>query len=257
MDDDLRQKLKDLRLSELEEKWDELIATGDAQQLSLPLFLKHIVEELHVIKQLRAQSARLSGAKIPEAWVMATYPFAKQAKLNKRKIVSLHDSLDYITKKQNILLVGPTGVGKTGIGTAFLIHAITSGHRGRFITFPELIDELNKSMAAHTEARVLRRFANIECLLIDELGYIDIEPAQVGLFFRLMSMRHRTKTTIVTTNLGFQDWGVFLKNQQLTAALLDRLTENAHVINMRNCTSIRPRAAYTDTAVSSTPAADA
>lgn len=246
MDDDLKHKLKYLRLAGLEEKWDDLIAEGDKKQLSSPRFMKLIVDTLYGIKLARAKSARLSGAKIPDPWVMATYPFGKQPKLNKRKIVSLHDSLDYMTKKQNVLLVGPTGVGKTGLGTALLIHAITAGHRGRFITFPELIDDLNKSIAAHKEDRILRAFAGFDCLLIDELGYVDIEPAQVGLFFRLMSMRHRTKTTIVTTNLGFQDWGAFLKNQQLTAALLDRLTENAHVINMRNCTSIRPKAAYAD-----------
>ena len=253
MDDDLKQKLRYLRLAGLEERWDELIAEGDRAQLSTPQFMKHLVETLYGIKLLRAKSARLSGAKIPDPWLMATYPFAKQPKINKRKIVSIHDSLDYMTKKQNILLVGPTGVGKTGLGTAFLIHAITAGHRGRFITFPELIDNLNKSIAAHNEDGILRSFAGYDCLLIDELGYIDIEPAQVGLFFRLMSMRHRTKTTIVTTNLGFQEWGAFLKNQQLTAALLDRLTENAHVINMRNCISIRPKAAYT----SDSPAAPA
>lgn len=246
MDDDIKQKLKYLRLAGLEEKWDELIAEGDREQLSPPLFLKHIVHTLYGIRLLRAKSARLSGAKIPDPWVMATFPFAKQPKLNKRKLLSLHDSLDYMTKKQNILFVGPTGAGKTGLGTALLIQAIDAGYRGRFIPFPELIGDLNKSIAAHTEDRVLRAFAGFDCLLIDELGYVDIEPAQVGLFFRLMSMRHRSKTTIITTNLGFQEWGAFLKNQQLTAALLDRLTENAHVVNMRNCPSIRPKAAYTD-----------
>jgi len=253
MDDDIKQKIKYLRLTGLDEKWDELIAESDLRQLSPPLFLKHIVDTLYGIRLQRAQTARLNGAKIPDPWIMATFPFAKQPKLNKRKVVSLHDSLDYMTKKQNILLVGPTGAGKTGLGTGFLIQAITAGHRGRFVTFPALIDELNKSIAAHSEERVLRLFAGFDCLLIDELGYVDIEPAQVGLFFRLMSMRHRSKTTIITTNLGFQEWGAFLKNQQLTAALLDRLTENAHVVNMRNCTSIRPKAAYTD---SPTPPVD-
>jgi len=246
MNEDIEQKLKYLKITGLAEKWDELVGDADEQQMSPPLFLKHIVDKLYEIRMQRARSLRLSAAKIPDLWVMATYPFAEQPKLNKRRIVTLHDSLEYMDKKQNILLIGPTGAGKTGLGTGFLIQAITAGHRGRFITFPALIDELNKSIAAHTEARVLRSFASYDCLLIDELGYVEIDPAQVGLFFRLMTMRHRSKTTIITTNLGFQEWGTFLKNQQLTAALLDRLTENAHVINMRHCKSIRPKAAYTD-----------
>lgn len=246
MDDDLKQKLKYLRLSFLEENWGNLVAEGDQRQLSGTLFLKLVIDALYESKLTRHKSARLSSAKIPDPWLMATYPFVKQPKLNKRKIITIHDSLDYMTKKQNIILVGPTGTGKTGLGTAFLIHAIAEGSRGYFITFPKLLADLYRSIAAHQEEKVLRSFAAYDCLLIDEVGYVDIEPAQVGLFFRLMSMRHRAKTTIVTTNLGFQEWGAFLKNQQLTAALLDRLTENSHVINMRNCTSIRPKSADTE-----------
>ncbi|HLE86651.1 MAG TPA: ATP-binding protein [Candidatus Brocadiaceae bacterium] len=75
--------------------------------------------------------------------------------------------------------------------------------------------------------------------LIDELGYVEIEPVQAGLFFTLMHKRHKKKATLITSNLGFQQWTSFLKNDQLTAALIDRLTENSHVINMKNCVSLR------------------
>ena len=77
--------------------------------------------------------------------------------------------------------------------------------------------------------------------LIDEIGLIEIDPVQVGLFFSLMHERHKKKTTLITSNLGFDQWGSFLKNTQLTAALVDRLTENSHVINMKNCKSLRTR----------------
>jgi len=75
--------------------------------------------------------------------------------------------------------------------------------------------------------------------LIDEVGYVEVEAAQVGLFFTLMQRRHKTKTTLLTSNLGFSEWGTFLKNPHLTAALIDRLTETSHVINMKNCRSLR------------------
>ena len=80
-----------------------------------------------------------------------------------------------------------------------------------------------------------------DALCIDELGYIDIEPVQVGLFFTLMQRRHKKKPTFITSNLGFSDWGSFLKNAHLTAALIDRLTENSHVINMKQCVSLRAK----------------
>ena len=256
MDDEIKDKLKYLGIKGLEERWDDLIKEGEGPQMSSARFLRHLVDTLFAAKQSHARSGRLLNAKMPEHWIMATYPFAKQPKLNKKRIMSLHDSLDYMTKRQNIILVGPTGTGKSGLGTAFLVQAIDAGYRGRFITFPDLLDELYKSVAAHREARVLKAFASYDCLLCDELGYVDAEPSQVGLFFRLMSMRHRTKTTIITTNLGFQEWTSFLKNQQLTASLLDRLTENSHVINMRGCVSIRPKLAGSEPVADPSPEGD-
>jgi len=245
MNDDIKRKLRYLHLNQLEENWTRILA--ESVDMSPPTLLRHVVNVLYDAQTVRACASRLKGAKIPEPYVMATYPFDKQPKLNRRKIVSIHDSLDYMTKRQNILLVGPTGAGKTGIGTSFLTQAITHGYSGHFITFPQLIGDLYRSVAAHKEEKTLKKYARYACLQIDELGYVDVEPAQVGLFFRLMSMRHRTKTTIISSNLGFQEWGTFLKNTQLTAALLDRLTENSHVINMRGCVSIRPKQAAMNT----------
>ncbi len=76
-------------------------------------------------------------------------------------------------------------------------------------------------------------------MLIDEIGYVEVEPVQAGLFFTLMHERHKKKPTLITSNLGFAEWGSFLKNDHLTAALIDRLTENSHVINMKGCKSLR------------------
>ena len=86
---------------------------------------------------------------------------------------------------------------------------------------------------------MFKRYLSYDCLVIDEVGYVEVEPAQVGQFFTLMHKRHKQKTTIITSNLGFAEWGSFLNNPQLTAALIDRLTSNSHVINMKNCKSLR------------------
>ena len=150
-------------------------------------------------------------------------------------------NVSYMSKNQNIIWVGSTGTGKTGLATSFLMQAINQGYSGRFISFPELVEMLYRSVADHTEAKIIKTFANYDCLLIDELGYVEVEPVQVGLFFTLMQKRHKKKTTLITSNLGFSQWTSFLKNDQLTAALIDRLTENSHVINMKNCVSLRPK----------------
>jgi len=172
---------------------------------------------------------------------METFPFDRQPKLDKKKVLSLYDTFDYPVKNQNFIWMGPTGCGKTGLATCFLTHAIARGHTGRYILFPDLVAELFTSVADHSEQKVLKRYVSYDCLLIDELDYVEVEPVQVGLFFTLMQKRHRQKPTLITSNLGFSEWRSFLKNDRLTAALIDRLTENSHVINMKNCVSLRPK----------------
>ncbi len=85
----------------------------------------------------------------------------------------------------------------------------------------------------------MKKFADYGCLIIDEIGYIEINPDKAGFFFALLKKRHRKATTIITTQLGFKEWPSFLKNHQLTAALVDRLVSNAELINMNKCTSLR------------------
>ena len=241
MDDETVKMLKFLRLSGLHAHWDEYLALAQKQDYSHVRLLKYILEQECKTKTDNTRKLRLQRANIPDRYVMETFPFDRQPKLDKKKVLSLYDAFEYISKNQNIIWVGPTGCGKTGLATSFLIEAIQRGHTGYFIEFPELIHKLFKSIADHSEQKLLKQYVAYGCLLIDEIGFVEVEPAQVGLFFTLMHMRHKKKPTLITSNLGFSEWRSFLKNDHLTAALIDRLTENSHVINMKNCSSIRPK----------------
>jgi DNA replication protein DnaC len=241
MDDKTAKALKYLRFSGLLAHWDEYLALAQKQHFSHVRLLEHVLEQECKIKNENARKLRLQRARIPEPFVMETYPFDRQPKLDRKKILSLYDGFDYMAKSQNLIWVGPTGCGKTGLATSFLIQAINRGYKGRFILFPELIAELFASVADHSEQRVLKRYVSYDCLLIDEVGYVEVEPVQVGLFYTLMHKRHRRKPTLITSNLGFSEWRSFLKNDHLTAALIDRLTENSYAINMKNCVSLRPK----------------
>ena len=88
---------------------------------------------------------------------------------------------------------------------------------------------------------MLRKYLAYDCLLIDEIGYREVEPIQVGIFFTLRQRRHKQRPTLITSNLGFSDWGSFLKNPHLTAAWVDRLTENSPVFNLKQCVTLRPK----------------
>jgi len=241
MDEKLEQMLKYIRFSGLLTNWDRYLSIAQKGNYSHARLLTYIIEQEYQIKKENARKMRLARARIPEKFVVETFPFASQPNLNKKKIMNMYDRFDYMEKCRNLIFMGPTGTGKTGLATAFLTHAIDCGYNGRYVAFAELVELLYQSVADHTEARVIKNFTAIDCLLIDELGYVEVEPVQVGLFFTLMNKRHKKKTTLITSNLGFSQWSSFLKNDHLTAALIDRLTENSHVINMKNCISLRPK----------------
>jgi len=241
MNEEFSEMLKYLRMRGLLAHWDQTLAVARKRRFSHARLLSYVVEQEYKIKRENARQYRIKRAHIPELLLMESFPFKEQPKLNRKAILSIYDAFDYMPKAQNIIWVGPTGCGKTGLATAFLIDAINRGSSGGFITFAELVDELRTSGADYSESKVLKHYLGFDCLVIDELGYVEIEPAQVGLFFTLMQRRHKRRPTLITSNLGFSEWRSFLKNDHLTAALIDRLTENSHVINMKNCHSLRPK----------------
>ena len=239
MNPQLIQTLKFLHLGGLAAHWDEYLKQAADSNFSHARLLTHVLEEECRLKRENARRLRLKRAQIPDPLAIETYPFERQPNLSKKKIMALYDCLSYMNQKENILWLGITGCGKTGLATSFLIHAINQGYSGRYVLFSELIAELYRSVGDHSQAQVLKKYMTFEILLVDEIGYVEVEPVQVGLFFTLMQMRHKKKPTLITSNLGFAEWGSFLKNENLTAALVDRLTENSHVINMKRCVGLR------------------
>ncbi|MBM4083505.1 MAG: hypothetical protein FJ272_01840 [Planctomycetes bacterium] len=243
MNDDLQHKLRALRLPRLAAHWDEDLKAAARQRLSHARLLTHIVEEEYRLKCDRARQQRLQRARLPEAWTIETFPFERQPKLNRKAILALYDTMDFLPKAQNLIWLGRTGCGKTGLASSFLRHAIELGASGRYVLFADLVAELYQAVALHAQEQVLKKYLRWDLLLIDEIGYVEVEPVQVGLFFTLMQKRHRKKSTLITSNLGFSEWGSFLKNDHLTAALIDRLTEASHVFNMKECVSLRTKLA--------------
>jgi DNA replication protein DnaC len=167
MDNTLNTQLRYLELYTLAENWDAILKQAGHTRPSYHRFLTQIVEKEYVAKKERARLARIKRAKIPELFVMETFPFHKQPRLKKKLVLELYDSLRFMKDKQDLIFIGPTGCGKTGLATAFLVHAINQGFRGLFIDFSDLLDTLYQSRGDYSEGKLMKKYLAYEVLLID------------------------------------------------------------------------------------------
>lgn len=241
MHEELKKQAQALGLKHLAQNWDELCAAAMKQKPSYHGFLTSLVAQEYALHQETSRLARIKKACIPELFVMHTFPFDQQPKLKKKVVLELYDSSRYLTERKELVFIGPTGCGKTGLATAYLVHAINQGYRGYFIDFQKLLQALLRSKGDHTEATVVKRFQNYPVLLIDEWGYDPVDNEIAGLLFDVLKKRHGKYTTLLTTQLGFEEWNSFLRNSHLTAALLDRLTESCALFNLKDCGSLRKK----------------
>jgi DNA replication protein DnaC len=134
----------------------------------------------------RSIQSRIRHARVPEKWSLATFPFDRQPGVEARVIRQL-GTLDFVGRAENLVLVGPPGVGKTGIATGLLLRALESGYRGRFLRAQDLFDELYASLADRSTRKLLNTLARVDVLLVDEMGYLNLRPEQSNAFFKLKS----------------------------------------------------------------------
>ena len=227
----IAQLLAELRLQGMARVLDdELERAEQGAQPPAELLYRLLLEE-HRQRRERALAYRLDHAKLPWPWTLDTFPFERQPGVDKAHILSLA-SLDFVRRAHNLVLVGSTGTGKSGIAIGLLRQACLNGLRARYYNAQELLDELYASLADRTTVKLLRRLARYDVLLIDELGYLTIKPEQANAFFKLMDQRYQRVSTIITSNLAFEEWYELFNKKPLVDALLDRLRHHCITIEI-------------------------
>jgi DNA replication protein DnaC len=229
--DELDQLLKVLHLNKIRQIVDDELAHAEKKQLSYQEFLLRLVRAEWHAKQESALNWRIKRAALPEQWTLESFPFKRQPGVSRRQIAGLA-SLDFVARAENLVFIGATAVGKTGLATALLLKALQNGHRGLFLKAQDLFDEMYASLADRSSRKLLNRLARVDLLVIDEMGYLNLRPEQTNVFFRLMEERYGRKATIITTNLEYEEWHNFLGNKALCDALLSRIRHHCHTIRI-------------------------
>jgi DNA replication protein DnaC len=231
MTEELEQLLKNLRLKRVLEVYEEQIRAAEKDDVTYAEFLTRLVRAQWYAKQEGALEWRIRRANLPERFSLETFPFARQPGVNRKQIRTFAE-LEFIKKAENIVFVGPTGVGKTGLSCGLLLKALENGYRCQFVRAQDLFDEMYASLADRSSRQLLKRLARLDVLVIDEFGYLNLKPEQSNIFFKLMEERYHQHPTIITTNLDYDEWPNFLGNRSMVEALLSRLRHYCHTVKI-------------------------
>ena len=232
MTEELEQLLKNLKLRRILDIYDEQSRAAQKKDLSYSEFVAGLLRAQWHARQDAALEWRIRRATLPERWSLETFPFARQPGVNRKQMRAFAE-LEFVPKAENIVLIGPTGVGKTGLACGVLLKALENGYRCQFIRAQDLFDEMYASLADRSSRQLLKRLARLDVLLIDELGYLNLKPEQSNIFFKLMEERYHRHSTIITTNLEYDEWHNFLGQRPMVEALLSRLRHYCHTVRIK------------------------
>ena len=206
------------------------VAAACAQErCDYPTYLLRLTERELIERERKAAERRIKDARFPVIKTIASFDFKAQASINEPLVRELLVG-EYITRRENVFLVGNPGTGKTHLATALGHTACAQGRRVRFMTTSGLVTQLLEAREDRSLRRLLKQMERIELLILDELGYVPFSKAGAELLFDVISRAYERTSVIITTNLPFENWTEVLGSERLTGAMLDRLTHRVHIL---------------------------
>lgn len=227
----LEHHLKKLRVPSVLRAYDKRARQCAAENVDHVRYLARLIELELIDREARRVDRRIKAAKFPALKSLQSFDFDARPTLNKKRVLDLARS-EFVNRRENIIALGPSGVGKTHVAIGIGLAACQHGIKTRFATAAAIVHELIEARDDKRLLRLQRQLAGHALLIIDELGFVPLSKTGAELLFELISRRYERGATIVTSNLPFDEWTATFGEERLTGALLDRLTHHVHILDM-------------------------
>lgn len=226
------QSLTALRLSTAESTLNEHLRKARERELSHLQFLDGLLGDEVAARQERSITVRTKLAHLPMIKTLDSFDLDAQPSLDRRSINELQ-TLAFVERAENVVLLGPPGVGKTHLAIGLGMKALQAGHRVYFVSAQDLLDQIHVAQLDGVPGHKQRHLNTVPLLIIDELGYVEFEKSAATWLFQLICQRYEHRSTMITSNKNFADWGQIFADTTLAGALLDRLLHHSHVLNLK------------------------
>ncbi len=224
--------LDNLGLNEIKNSLESITNQVNSGEIDFTKALYELTEREIILKQKRAETAMVKVANFPFIKTFNDYDFSFQPLLNKNEVLDLK-YLKFIENHENIIFMGPPGVGKTHLATSLGIEAAINRISTYFISCHDLVSQLKKAHLENRFEQRLKHFLSYSLLIIDEVGYLPLDIEASNLLFQLIAKRYEKKSTIITTNKNFSEWGEVFGDSVLANAILDRLLHHSKIFSIK------------------------